>query len=699
MSSTAGKLVASKTKLTIYLADLTHTDIALASGTFPLGIGYVASAIKQTLEDKVDIKIFKYPSALEEAIQEKVPDVFMCSNYIWNQNLCLSFAKAIKEMSDGTLVICGGPNISMEARKQEAFLRDNPYLDFYIINEGEYAASALLDTFYNINCNIALLKRQNSPQCLTIQPDNQFFSGVAIPRLGVKDRVSETFDWNTNVNINELDDVKSPFLTHLMDEFFDNKLYPLVETNRGCPFTCTFCQQGTGYFNKVAYRDMETVLSELDYIAERMVKHSPGIARIEFADPNFCMFKRDIEITDHLRKIQEKLNWPKVIGCSTGKNQPYNVINAVEKVFPDTLVISTSMQSTNMGTLEEIKRKNIKLDAYKTIQTEIHKRGLRSMADVILGLPLETKDSHFEAIFSLIDSGVQEFTSYQAMILKSSELERESSKIKYGFTTKWRLLPRAIGQYAVNGKKTGIAEVEQIVISSNTMTFEEYLESRSLHLTTMIYHNSGVFDAVDNLLQKKSISKSTLIKTIYERVLSRNSFIDDLVAQFIHETRNELFDTEEESQKFYEQPQNLQKVRESEIGGNLLWKYLAVAFFENWDDVVDEMINALKTTTDITSDLAEDLKNFLLARVINISSEKFNQTEILHHRTRDIEELLQLPSNSYDNLTLTTDDGCFGTLEHYKKVYPNNPNGWSLMLAQLRVHSFLRRLPATSPLI
>ena len=50
----------------------------------------------------------------------------------------------------------------------------------------------------------------------------------------------------------EVDEIPSPWLTGIQDEFFDGKLAPLIiETNRGCPFTCTFCCQGTRWYTKV----------------------------------------------------------------------------------------------------------------------------------------------------------------------------------------------------------------------------------------------------------------------------------------------------------------------------------------------------------------------------------------------------------------------------------------------------------------
>ncbi|MEZ5009077.1 MAG: hypothetical protein R2753_13080 [Chitinophagales bacterium] len=42
-----------------------------------------------------------------------------------------------------------------------------------------------------------------------------------------------------------LDDIPSPWLTGILDKYFGSVMAPLFETNRGCPFTCTFCVQGT----------------------------------------------------------------------------------------------------------------------------------------------------------------------------------------------------------------------------------------------------------------------------------------------------------------------------------------------------------------------------------------------------------------------------------------------------------------------
>src|SRR3972149_4639162 len=67
-----------------------------------------------------------------------------------------------------------------------------------------------------------------------------------------------------------LNDIPSPYLTGLFDKFFKHAGIPLIETNRGCPFTCTFCQQGGEYYTKVVHFDVSRVREEIMYIADRI---------------------------------------------------------------------------------------------------------------------------------------------------------------------------------------------------------------------------------------------------------------------------------------------------------------------------------------------------------------------------------------------------------------------------------------------
>ena len=83
--------------LTLYFADLTHDQILIANAMFPLGIGYVASALKAILKDEIELDLFKYPCNLDEALKKNPPDVYLFSSYMWNQNINLFYAKKVKD--------------------------------------------------------------------------------------------------------------------------------------------------------------------------------------------------------------------------------------------------------------------------------------------------------------------------------------------------------------------------------------------------------------------------------------------------------------------------------------------------------------------------------------------------------------------------------------------------------------------------
>ena len=48
-----------------------------------------------------------------------------------------------------------------------------------------------------------------------------------------------------------------------MDEFFDGRLTLMIETIRGCPFKCNFCNAGDGYFDKVNMFSLDYVRKEI----------------------------------------------------------------------------------------------------------------------------------------------------------------------------------------------------------------------------------------------------------------------------------------------------------------------------------------------------------------------------------------------------------------------------------------------------
>ena len=67
----------------------------------------------------------------------------------------------------------------------------------------------------------------------------------------------------------------------------------MIETNRGCPYHCTFCDWGTLIYSKIAKLPLERVFDEIDWLSRS------GISDVMPADANFGIFAdRDGQIGD-----------------------------------------------------------------------------------------------------------------------------------------------------------------------------------------------------------------------------------------------------------------------------------------------------------------------------------------------------------------------------------------------------------------
>jgi len=248
------------------------------------------------------------------------------------------------------------------------------------------------------------------------------------------------------------------------------------------------------------------------------------------------------------------------------------------------------VQSLDEETLRNIKRENISTEAYEQVMIHVRGRGLRSLSDLILGLPGETLGSHIGSINQLLDAGTNEMHLFQAMMLKGSELETAESRQKYHFDTRFRVLPKNYGLYA----DEKVFDVDEIVVATDTLSFEDYLEARRYAFTFSIFWNNSWFDDAIRFAQKFGVMPSEWIKGMRDALEHDRGAVRRLLDEFVTETRNELFPTREACVAFYSQEDNFQRLVRGEIGDNLMYKYRALASFFIWPQICRAAMEATR---------------------------------------------------------------------------------------------------------
>ena len=189
--------------------------------TLPYSIGVLAAfafqneTIRDTYElcdlivDKVAIQ------QLHQQIRE--PDVVAFSCYIWNLEYSKQAAIYLKKIYPKCIIIFGGHSIPIN---QSRFLMDFPYVDYLIHGEGEIPFTTLL----------AALCRNDAL--------------VNVPNISYLDGLEIIYRYDPSV---VTEDYPSPYLLGLFDKLTqdtDRKCVATLETNRGCPFHCAYCDWG-----------------------------------------------------------------------------------------------------------------------------------------------------------------------------------------------------------------------------------------------------------------------------------------------------------------------------------------------------------------------------------------------------------------------------------------------------------------------
>ena len=555
----------------IYLADLTYDTVTISAESMPLNIGFVGAYCKKLFGNNVEITLFKYIDELENAITTSPPDILGLSNYVWSKNVSYEMIKTMSKSDPNTLIIWGGPNFPIDFPSQEKFMNRYDKVDVYVPVDGEVGFSNIVSEVLKVNSKMEIRSKILSKPidgCVSRDKNNKLQYTIPI------------------IRIKQLDEIPSPYTSGLLDKFFDGKLTPMMQTNRGCPFHCTFCADGKDEVNRVTSFSTERVKEELDYIAQH--KH-PDTRNMIFSDLNFGMYTRDRDISKHLAKLQTEYNYPDFIYISTGKNQKEKVIEAI-KTLKDSMPLWMSVQSLDKDVLKNIRRDNISTDQMLALQPSIKEVGLQTRAEVILGLPGETHENHMSTLRNLINARMDEIQVHTCMLLDGSEMGTPEYRKKWDMHTKFRILQRDFAELN-NGRK--IMEIEEVSVSSKHMSFEEYVDLRILSFIIYVTNRGTVYDPIIRFLREQNLDPFDYFCKLKDDMKYAPKAIQEIFARFKDSTINELWDSPEEIIENYQDDLEYKKLLNGDAGINVMYHYLAEVTAQSMDDWADYIIGVM----------------------------------------------------------------------------------------------------------
>ena len=664
----------------VWLADLTHTGRGTATDTMPLGIAFLAAYLGKT--DQRPVRLFRYPHALSAALDRDVPAVVGFANYTWNAKLSKAYARAIKRANPAAIVVFGGPNLPLSAAEQAAFLAEASYIDLYVEREGEAAFAAVVQAFRDGG-----RRREDfvaaAPSVLAVTPDGELLRSEPAPRF------------------QSLDTIPSPYLTGLLDEFFDGTLVPTVQTNRGCPFSCSFCLEGERYFSKIASFEASRVQAELEYIAERIepVLGRGGRNELMITDSNFGMYPQDEQICEVIGRLSRTAGWPQRVNVTTGKNKRDRILAAVSKAG-GTIQLSGAVQSRDEQVLSNIRRSNIRADQLLELAASAAHSATSTYSDVILGLPGDTRAAHEETVLTLIDGGFGRVNTFQFALLPGAEVNPPATRSRFGMRTRFRVVPRGFGRYRVLDEDMIAAEVDEVCVESDSMTFDDYLQSRLFDLIVFLFHNDGMFLATEAMLRAVGVPVRDWLMAIAYRT-QWPSQLAALRGSFLVSTREQLFTTEREL--LAEIESRIDDYLAGDLGNNLLYSYRARALRDHVSDLghVAQLASAGLASSAAASALLAEAVRFDTLSLSGL----FDQhpvralTDVFNY---DLPQLMQ--TRSADVLPgepLTVDfvltEKVADVIENYQQRLGRTADGLGRALSRLRIDELRRVASVRAP--
>ena len=542
---------------------------------------------------------------LIEWIVSENPTALAISNYVWNEEFHTQVAQEVKKRLPSIYILWGGPQ--QEIKFDENWFKDNDYVDLVIPGDA-YGETSFCDILNNIS-KFGYLNAKEIPYCY--YPDlnrNRMFNSLAAKK--------RDFNWPSNIWEAQKDHIM-PLINSMKDENMIIKT--LIETSRGCPYKCSFCDWGGGTYTKTVKKPFGTVMKEIESIGKL------GIEVIFVADANFGMFSIDIEYARKIVEIKEKYGYPRLVTIQPTKVK-LDQLSKIYEILAEADMLNDyqiSIQDIDEDVKKNVERVDFSFDDQVAMFRELQKKkNLPIYIEGILGLPGASIRTMNNAIDKIIDHDLPYALSHHWILLPEtpaySKEFREKMKIvtaknksSVGVGTSSPIIPRSdmAPDPGVTINTPGQNKTEYVV-GTFSYTPDDWIDMNFLQLVVSHSMQTDILKPlVKYLKNNRKIKPSEFFSEIISEMSRTDGNLNDTAHQY-KETLREWLTTDDVEQAMLVHDEINFKVSP--------WLYVLTSFLTNIDEFFNHVTTSIGKLSDLDHEIL-DLIKFCKNRTLDIN--------------------------------------------------------------------------------
>jgi radical SAM superfamily enzyme YgiQ (UPF0313 family) len=472
---------------------LLQFDGATTLRCLPLAAGLLAATVKADPELGREVSLLLETRRLDltrTLDHLDRPDVVALSAYAWNLRYALAVARGAKERWPAALVVMGGPSVPRRRHAASAFLREHGAIDVLAFGEGEITFRELLRAIHRDQplggCGGIAFRERSDVVFTAPRARMEDLSVSASPYLG------GTFE----TMLRERDDLRTS---------------ALVETNRGCPFACTFCDWGQAINGRVHELPLDRVLAELRWISGH------GIPYLYIVDANFGIRPRDQAIVDAICDLKRETGLPHFVYFHLTKNAHRSNLRTIEALREASIgsQVALSMQDFDPTVLRAIQRDNISVRQSLALREVCAERRLPTFNELLLGLPMQTLAGFKRSVIAALTPFPGDtFYLYLVRLLENAELASPEQRERFALETR---RCRVVGRVDAEGEDD-VVEDEEVVVGSASMSVDQWRQAYDFGYTVAACHNMLLLDVVERWIREQGIALGLWFDALLEGV-------------------------------------------------------------------------------------------------------------------------------------------------------------------------------------